>query len=112
MATSHGFKNCTFSKLIHRFNIFPIQTTPIFFLEIDKLHTQPERLKIHHIEDLRGKIYPSKAKFGQAWWCIPITPELGKVSQKDCCEFKTSLYYITRPCLKNKCKIWAIIPFT
>lgn len=36
-------------------------------------------------------------------WPTPVIPALRKLKQKDC-KFKTSLSYITRPCLKKKIK--------
>lgn len=33
---------------------------------------------------------------------MPILPALKRLSQGDCCEMKTSLYYKTRPYLKKR----------
>jgi hypothetical protein len=38
-----------------------------------------------------------------AWWFTPIIPALRRLRQEDH-EFKASLGYIARPCLKNKPK--------
>ena len=47
------------------------------------------------------------------WWCMPLTPALGRQSQVDFCvqghpglqsEFQDSQGYIEKPCLKNKTK--------
>jgi hypothetical protein len=38
-----------------------------------------------------------------AWWCTPVIPAFGRQRQEDG-EFKTSLGYIARPCLKTKTK--------
>jgi hypothetical protein len=38
----------------------------------------------------------------QMWWSMPLIPVLRRQRQKDLCEFKTSLVYRVRPCLKNQ----------
>jgi hypothetical protein len=35
-----------------------------------------------------------------AWWCLPVISALGRLRQEDC-EFKASLSYIVRTCLKK-----------
>jgi hypothetical protein len=37
------------------------------------------------------------------WWCTPAIPAVRRLRQKDL-EFKVSLYYRVRPCLKKKKK--------
>jgi hypothetical protein len=52
------------------------------------------------------------------WWCMPVILALQRMRQEDC-EFKVSLNYTARPCLKNRTKqikkttkkcIWQDIP--
>jgi hypothetical protein len=41
--------------------------------------------------------------YGQVWWCTPTALALGRLRQEDL-EFKGSMGYIVRPCLKTKRK--------
>lgn len=40
----------------------------------------------------------------QVWWLIPVIPTFRKLKQEKCHEFKVSLGYTVKPCLKTNNK--------
>jgi hypothetical protein len=40
-----------------------------------------------------------KKEKGQAWWCISVIPELGRLRQEDL-KFEARVSYMVNPCLK------------
>lgn len=45
------------------------------------------------------QLYPSRLR--SVLWYMPIIPELERLRQEDCLEFKDSLNYTVKPCIKN-----------